>query len=200
MLATTEEIQAVVSEVHVKTMSFKDLAHGDLPDEDIEDADYTEDHDNDHQMDEEMHEDGESSEDGDDNEQEIDEDIDAEEVNDLNMEVAHMQKGKVLRSGFKATGNYRDVTIHDMIATEDDEDEEYQEGHDEEDDEDEDSEDDEDAEEEEEEVDEEEVKAMIVNATHLPSKDATVLRDGKEIPAAESEVDLVARMQQLMQQ
>ncbi|KAI9341341.1 hypothetical protein BDR26DRAFT_918317 [Obelidium mucronatum] len=232
MLATAEDIHAEQPEIVVKTMSLKELVHGaDLPDEDIEDFDYEvqmAENDN-----EDSSSDSDSDEEHEDNDTEA---IDADEVcffsfaffvlhcfdsnklnkqpnhqtrnqvNDINMEHADLHKAKVLRSGLRAAEGRGGVTIHDIVAGDDEDDDEYELRDDDgaadsdsqddgaDDDGDDDDEDDED------DVDEDEVKAMIVNAPHLPSKDATVLRDGKEIPAAESDIDLVARMQQLMQQ
>ncbi|KAJ3078447.1 hypothetical protein HK100_010727, partial [Physocladia obscura] len=207
MLATTEEVEVRVIVPEGKGMTTKDLLmHGDLPDEDNEDADFV-----DATMDDDDDEDDVESVDSEDgdainnkgesaralDEEDEDDEITAEEVNDLNAELAHMQSAKVLRSGFKAEGNYRDMTILDNIDHDEADDDDYLDA-DDVDEDGEESDDDEDVDEQVadgEEIDEEEVRAIVINAANLPTKQGKVLRDGKEIPGAESDIDLVARMQ-----
>ncbi|KAJ3247857.1 hypothetical protein HDU78_002938 [Chytriomyces hyalinus] len=209
MLATTHEAAPVHNEdasAAVKSMTTKDLLASDLPDEDAEDPDYLPDQEA--KMDDDMDEDVDDDDNDDEDDKEEVEEIDVQEVSDLQMEFASVVKSKVLRSGFKAaSGDYRDVTIMDPLD-DDEDDEDYQDDADEVDDDDEGSDDDENAADDadEHEVDEQEVKDNIVNmvtsvSNGLPTTDATVLRHGKEIPAASAaDVDLIARMRELMQE
>ncbi|KAI9334513.1 hypothetical protein DFJ73DRAFT_962971 [Zopfochytrium polystomum] len=132
-------------------------------------------------------------------------DLDDKEVSDLYKQAASLLKGRVLRSGSTtAVGDYRDVTIHDIADSDDEQDEDYQETPEAEEDDEDDEEEEDDGNEDEhgadEDLDEEEVKDIVVNASkvRLPSKDAIRLRDGKEIPSAAEVVDLTARLQELM--
>ncbi|KAI8618330.1 hypothetical protein BC830DRAFT_1109351 [Chytriomyces sp. MP71] len=212
MLATDEQqlLAAASEQITVKTMTTKDLFSGELPEEDVEDTDYVPAADEDQDPDAEHMDDMDDDDDDDEAEPEADEqEIDAEEVHDLNMMSVSMDKGKVLRSGLTAAGNYRDVTIMDPLD-DDEDDEDYEDIEDdgeEYDDEDDEEEDETPAEHDDEDVDEEEVKDNInnmlssVGTSDLLTKDATILRHGKEIPSAsQAEVDLAVRMQELMQQ
>ncbi|KAJ3211593.1 hypothetical protein HDU83_002343 [Entophlyctis luteolus] len=174
------------------------LINAELPEEDNDDPDFEDEE----MMEGQNAEDEQSEDNSEDDDDEDGEEIDIQEVNDLNAELAHMGR-KVLRSGFKpATGDYRDMTIGSLAADDNSEDDEDYIDVNEADDDDDDSDisnDDDDEIAEEVELDEDEVRAIVVNAPSLPTKDGRVLRDGKEIPAAQSDIDLVARMQELMQ-
>ncbi|KAJ3414068.1 hypothetical protein HDV05_007102 [Chytridiales sp. JEL 0842] len=198
------EIQPATEMTAVKEeMTTKDLLLSEFPDEDdvVEDP---------HYQPEEASE-GEEGQDAEDDDEEDaeeveEEEVDPQEVSDICAVTFSMQQSK-LRSGTQASGNYRDQTIMDFEHDEED-DEDYVEGREEDneegeddDDEDDDEEDDEhDGEAMEEDVDADEVKETLIGAAHvaLPVKDATILRDGKVIPATQEMMDLTTRMQELM--
>ncbi|KAJ3292774.1 hypothetical protein HK104_005049 [Borealophlyctis nickersoniae] len=203
-VASAHPMETEDMEETTKSMTVNDLYRDDLPpsqpifahaqEEDEDDEEY------------EPSGDAEEDEDEDDEEKEDDAEM-SEELNDILKESMEIQNEKVLRSGKSVSGTYRATTIMGDFGSQsdDEDDDDYQDaGSDEDEEEDMDDEEDDD----DDEVETEEVHHIVTGSVSITPKHekllmnpGKVLRDGKEIQAAQTEEmgDLAARIKELMQ-
>ncbi|KAJ3046861.1 hypothetical protein HK097_000445 [Rhizophlyctis rosea] len=187
-----------------KSLTIKDLLKSEMPEEDDEDEEYKP-----IDVDDEGSEDEASDHEDDEKADEEDHDM-MEELNDIMKDSISLQNQGVLRSG-RSVGAYRNSTIMQDFASDDEADEDYQVSEDDSDSDSEDDADEEEADDDAAELSKEEVQDTVVNTAGTfdasekllmtPSK---VLRHGKQIePVNREEIgvsDLATRIQELMQQ
>ncbi|KAJ3088816.1 hypothetical protein HK102_007862 [Quaeritorhiza haematococci] len=176
-------------------LTVRDLYEVEFPSDDEEDADYH--HDQVQEEAKEINDDAEEHSDEEDDEE--DEEISTEEIHDIVVDSMAIQSAKSLRSrNVQTTNVYREATIMDEFASDDEEDEDYVEHADEDIEVDSEGEDEEFHEAEEVEVPHDEVSDIIAMADLDPEhpillKKGKVLRDGTEIQGITDKMDQLMR-------